>query len=111
MREIHVSSQQCKVILDAKLRDERIHSAKLHAVTTADVAQLSRPHMGFARRLDQGQCLQIAEEAGLIPGATETLQQLLQHDAGNDDAVGVQQRSFKNGDSRMSGLSVASERQ
>ena len=111
MREILVGGQQGKVILDAKLCDECIHGTKLHTATSARIAQLCRPHMSVARGLNQGQCLKVLEEAGLILGAVETLQEFLQHDAGNDDTIAIQQCALKNGDRRMIRATVAPQRQ
>lgn len=111
MCEILVGGEQDKLVLDAKLRDERIHRTQLHAATSARIAQLCCSHMSVARGLNQGQCLKVLEAAGLILGAVETLQEFLQHDAGDDDGIAIQQCALKNGDRRMIRPTVAPQRQ
>ena len=109
MHEVVVGGEQGKFVFDAQPGNERVDGAELHALASARVAQPGGLDVGVARGIEERQHLQALDDACLVLGAAESLQQFLQHDAGDDDAVALHQRLVQPRDGRMIGRRVPAQ--
>ena len=79
MPKITIGRKHRQLASDAKLGKQRVHSADLHAVSPAAVAQLSRLDMVAPVRNQQRQRSEAIEDARSVPWTGKPLQQFLQH--------------------------------
>ena len=88
-------------MLDAELCNKRINGANLHAITSARITKHCCLNMCLAGWIEERKHLQAINDARLIFGAVEALQELLNHDTGCNDSVAVQKCSAQDSNSSM----------
>lgn len=77
----------------AQLRDQGIDRPHLHAMPSTGIAQLRRVDVIVAIGYQEGQGGEALDDALACLGAGKSLQQLLQHESGDDERLAVFQRA------------------
>lgn len=92
MREVFVRREQGQAVANAELGEQGVDGAELNTRLAADVAQARRLDVVLSIGLNQRQGCEALDDPGPIPGARESLQELLQDQARGDDHLGTEQR-------------------
>lgn len=110
-REVAIGRQHRQVVAKAKLRQQRIDRADLHARAPAYIAQFGRRDVVLPCRYDQWQRGKAVEKARPVARPGEALQQFLEHQPRRDQRLvgldGADQRAHFAGRGRC----IATQRQ
>ncbi len=107
MREILIAGQQCQVVPYAQLRDQCVHSAKLHASSAAFVAKPGCRNVIVPISLYKGKGAKARNYLRGIFGAGESLKEFLKDQAGCDDHFSAGERCHQSLHFGRDGCSVA----